>query len=111
MPSVVLHPAQAETASGQGTSTIGGGNILIGMFVNVSSVSGVLPTLVIKLQHSPNGNDWYDVSGVTTGSLAGILLTPLIPAQQQLVCDNVRVVWTVGGVNPSFTFEIELDTI
>ena len=110
MAAVTLHTSGIETTSGQGPIfTVD--NQLVGMFINISAVSGTLPTLVVKLQQSPNGNDWYDVSGVATGSLAGISLTPIIPSTQQLIAENVRAVWTIGGVNPSFTFEVELETI
>lgn len=105
----ILHTSQAETKSGTGSLTPSGGNILIGMFVNISDASGVLPTLIIQLQHSPNGTDWYNISGIVTGSLAGISLTPIIPATQQLMTENIRIVWTIGGVNPSFTFEVEVE--
>lgn len=106
----ILHDTATETTSGIG-DPISVSNALIGMFVNISASSGTLPTLIVKLQHSLNGEDWYDVSGVVTGSLAGISLTSIIPNAQQNICDTVRVVWTIDGVSPHFTFKAEVATV
>jgi len=109
MATVTLHSSGAETQSGTGTSILIPFNSLVGMFTNISDHSGTLPTLVVKLQHTPNGTDWYDVSGITTNSLNATGLFSLAPAATaQRVADNVRCVWTIGGVNPSFTFDVEL---
>ena len=112
MSAVTLHATRAETASGTSNTIAPGSNTLIGMFINVSEVSGILPTLTIKLQESPNGTDWYDVSGmVNSNALASTGLTSVLAQSNQLVADNVRLSWVIGGVNSSFTFEVELETL
>ena len=112
MSAITLHATHAETSSGMGNSMSPATNTLIGMFINVSAVSGVLPTLIVKLQESPNGTDWYDVSGMVNGNALAVTgLTSISAQSNQLIADNVRLVWTIGGVNPSFTFEVELETL
>lgn len=111
MGAVTLHTSQAETTNGQ-SSPFTVDNQLVGMFVNISVVSGILPTLIVQLQDSPNGTDWYNVNGIVNGtaiSVAGLL--NILPSSGQLIAENVRVLWTIGGVNPSFTFEVELETL
>lgn len=109
MASVTLHATASETVSGTGSSIAVPANALVGMFTNISTSSGTLPTLTIKLQHTPNGNDWYDVTSFTTSSLATTGLFSIAPSSaDQRVADNVRCIWTIGGINPSFTFDVEL---
>src|SRR5260221_635074 len=110
MGSFILHSSAAEISSGQ-SSIVETSNDLIGMFVNISSVSGTLPTLIIKLQQTPNGTDWYDVPGIVTASLGTVSLTSLFPSNQQFIVENIRIVWTIGGVSPSFTFKVEVATV
>src|SRR5579863_1065852 len=113
MGTITLHSSAAETSSGNGTSFSPSGETLIGMFVHITAVSGTLPTLSVKLQQSPNGTDWYDVSSagsvVSVSTLAGIGLTLASPGSNPTyLADDVRCVWTIGGLNASFTFDVEL---
>jgi hypothetical protein len=108
MVDVLLHSG-TETSSGTGSpSSVG--NALIGMFIDVSAASGTLPTLIVKLQHSPNGTDWYD-SLVNGTAVATTGLTSVLPSGTQYVSENVRCIWTIGGVNPSFTFTVDVETV
>lgn len=105
-----FHTATPEATSGVSTP-IGTDNTLIGMFINVTASSGVLPTLVVQLQHSPNGTDWYNVSGMVSGSLGTTGQTAIIPSSNpQYVADSVRVSWTIGGISPNFTFTVDVET-
>lgn len=73
------------------------------VYVNVSAVSGTTPTMTVKLQDSVDGTNWFDVTGGATASITAtgpqlvrIASTPIAPF--------VRLVWTLGGTTPSFTF-------
>ena len=103
-----FHPSSAESASGN-SSSMAIGNLVAGtLFVNVTAKSGTLPTLAVKVQHSPNDSDWYDVSGLTTNALNSVLATSVAPNTLMPLADYVRVAWTIGGVGPSFTFSVDL---
>lgn len=107
-----LHASGTETSSGNGSLVNLSENTLVGMFTSVTASSGVLPTLTIKLQQTPNGTDWYDVSSFTTNALGTASLSSLAPSiNGQKIADQVRCSWTMGGVNPSFTFVTELVTV
>lgn len=115
MSEVTLHTSGVETQSGSGAGMAPASTEFIGMFVHVTASSGVLPTLSVKLQESPNGSDWYDVPNAgNVVSLAGLGIgtSSIFAANSgQQLLDNVRCVWTIGGVNPSFTFEVLLGTV
>ena len=103
-----------ETQSGA-TAVIGiPNNQIIGLFVNVSAVSGTLPSLSVILQHSPNLTDWYDVPNaggtITLTGLSAVGLYSFYPSVGQPCLDNIRLSWTIGGIDPSFTFSADLGT-
>lgn len=87
----------------------------IGMVVNVTDVQGTLPTLTITLQHSldqvnfvnvPNGNGVFSLAGLNAVGTSAIYF----PIGQN-VFDYVRLTWTVGGVDASFTFDAAMGTV
>lgn len=100
-----LHSSQTETSSGVGATQLMSVHNCVGLFVNVSAVSGTLPGLVLKLQHSPDGQTWYDVPNVVSGTISTVGTFNLSPSSGQSVADYVRCVWTITGVSPNFTFD------
>jgi hypothetical protein len=102
-----LHDTGTEISSGVGPTFNLGANTIVGFFTNVSDVEGTdAPTLTLKLQHSPNQTDWYDVEGMPSAVLTTVGLTQTLPPANPLYFTNiVRIVWTITGTSPSFTFE------
>ena len=112
MASVILHPTGTETSSGTGSLVEVDSNTIVGMFVNISAVAGVLPTLIVQLQESPNGTDWYNISSMVNASnLISVSLNSILPSGTQYIANQARIVWTIAGVGASFTFEVELETL
>lgn len=117
MGEVTLHASATETSSGNGSATPPADSEFVGLFIHVTAVSGVLPTLAVKLQESPNGGvDWYDVpNGGGIANLIGISTTgtsSLFASEiGRKLLDDVRCVWTITGVGPSYTFEVLLGTV
>lgn len=99
----------ASDADGTGyvdntTGTTDGGFAVL----NVEAVSGTTPTLDVKIQHTaddPAGPTptWADLDTFTqvTTSTGSEFIT--LPAT---VNRAVRVVWTIGGTTPSYTFNV-----
>lgn len=111
MSAVTLHLSAAENGSGTGgTESIGGENVLVGIFTNITAASGVLPTLSLKLQHSPDTNIWVDYPNFTVG-YTGTGANFFVPSSGLRAADNVRLVWSVTGVGASFTFECQLEYV
>lgn len=66
-------------------------------------VSGTSPTLDVKIQDSPDGTTWTDVTGATFTQLTAAGMQKLNLDFNSLQ-KNVRGVATIGGTSPSFTF-------
>lgn len=103
-----FHSSAAETASGASDSFKRSDMALVGLFVNVSAVSGVLPTLVVRIQHSPDGENWYNMGSIATSSINATGTYSATPAALGLLADFIRVSWIIGGANPSFTFSADV---
>lgn len=106
---ILIHPSATETSSGS-TASVGTGNMaLCGMFVNVTSASGILPTMVVQLQHSPDGSVWYNLGNISV-TATGVSTLSASPAALALIAEFARISWTITGTNPSFTFTVDLVT-
>lgn len=107
---ILFHPAGTETSSGASTAFATGNMGVTGLFVNVAASSGVLPTLIVNIQHSPDGSTWYDVPGLTTASIGGVTTVSIMLSAMTPLADYVRCKWTIAGLNASFTFTADLAT-
>jgi hypothetical protein len=110
--------SSARTATGNGTAAVNyAGHKNLTVWINVTAVSGTTPTCVFKLQWSPdNGTTWIDwdttnlqttsITAVTTALLkVGVNATTTANASKQdFLPRQIRLVWTIGGTTPSFTF-------
>src|SRR6476646_2890850 len=99
-----------KSASGAVTATqtsgkvnAGGYGVAMKAFLNITTVSGTSPTLVVKFQDSADGTNWVDVA-------SGVFSSQNATGINSLVLSNVgpylRAVQTVGGTTPSFTFDL-----
>lgn len=99
---VVLRPWEAQTASGTGTAVDEGASSANGgaAYLHVTAASGTTPTLAVKVQHSADNLTFTDL--ITFSTATGPMVQRL--AIGGTVQRYVRVVWTIGGTSPSFTF-------
>ncbi|MGH7975012.1 MAG: hypothetical protein ACREBR_05775 [bacterium] len=109
MATMTLHASGAETTSGSGIAMNVGANRAPGMFVSVTAVSGLLVSLIVTLQVSPDGNIWANVPDMTTASLIGVG-NVFLAMPNSLNPDWIRCIWTISGLTPSFTFQTDLLT-
>ena len=84
--------------------------------LNVTAVSGASPTLVAKLQFSPDGGTtWIDYDAkATTASITatGAYILKFFPGCTEVANSAIglpvprtfRLHYTIGGTTPSFTF-------
>jgi len=74
------------------------------LFVIISSVSGVTPSLNVKIQsQEPVSLTWVDIANMSPITTTGAYTIPL--SNMGLV---IRIAWTVGGTSPSFTATMSL---
>lgn len=106
---VTLHAANAETASGTGTSVdlwtaaAGSDTLLprscVEMDLDVTSVSGTTPALAVTIEHSRDGTNWSTLLTLDSVTAVGHVQRSIAGAHRY-----VRARWTVTGTTPSFTF-------
>lgn len=107
----------ARTVSGTGTTIINYNATGAKFWLNVTAASGTTPTLVWKVQWSPDGGTtWVDLdatnlatTSITTTGTAVLSVYPGMVAAANSVANNIlprhwRSAWTIGGTTPSFTF-------
>lgn len=110
-----IHASLPETVSGQSavfTNYNAGGATF---FFDVTAVSGTTPSLTLKLQAwDTTSNKFVDVAGATTASITATGTVALAVSPGITVVANAavaaqlpfawRIVWTITGTTPSFTF-------
>jgi hypothetical protein len=71
--------------------------------LDVTASSGTLPTLDVIVQDTIDGTNFNTIATfaqkITTGREVIRLSTPFT--------DTLKVSWTIGGTNPSFTFSVK----
>lgn len=70
----------------------------------VSAASGTSPTLDAKVQHSPDGTNWFDLMTFTQATAA----TTECKSHTGPIFERVRAVGTIGGTTPQFSFTVDL---
>lgn len=107
----------ARTVTGTGATTINYNATGAKFWLNVTAASGTTPTLVWKIQWSPDGGTtWVDLdasnlstASITTTGTAVLTVYPGLTTAANSVANNIlprhwRSAWTIGGTTPSFTF-------
>jgi hypothetical protein len=102
---VSLHPVQAETATGNGSSVDNSAATQNGGVAQIHATALTSnPSVVVKVQHSPDNSTWADLATFTALTAAGY--QRLIVAAGTTVNRYLRAVWTfTGGTSPSLTFQ------
>jgi hypothetical protein len=101
LPGVSLHPPEAETATGNGTSVDNGASSAGGVSASIHA-SDVTGTLDVKIQDSANNADWADLVTFAQLSAAGFELG----AAAGTVDRYLRAVWTIGTGPATFTVAV-----
>lgn len=100
-----LHASGAETTTGNsGAKGVVGPSI--GIAVDVSAVSGTSPTLDLKVEWSPDGTNFGDEDSAAE-TFTQITAAKTTAKRFTTKAPFYRLVWTIGGTTPSFTFHAE----
>lgn len=100
-------PSAAVTASGNGSTLSGYGRTKsIRAALIVTAASGTTPTLLVTIEDTLDGINWFTVGTFTSKTAAA---TEAINISGPYA-DRVRVKWVVGGTTPSFTFKVDFAT-
>lgn len=101
-----LHPSAARTATGNGAVELDMGDATtLRLLLTVSAASGTTPTLDVKVQtRESSSGTWRDLPA------QGAFAQKTAAGTEQKVFTGtdrfVRIVHTIGGTTPSFTFAV-----
>jgi hypothetical protein len=103
-----LHPTAARTATGNATGldvqTMDGDLFVV---LDSAAGTGTTPTLDIKLQSADTlGGTYSDITGATFTQVTGTASQQAITISKDEARRFIRVVYTIGGSTPSFTFSV-----
>jgi hypothetical protein len=105
----------ARTATGNsGTLTGYGPAASLRAQLNVTAASGTTPTLDVVIQDSVDGGtNWNTIGTFAQKTTTGREVINILPLKaesatfQPIFSDTLRVLWTIGGTTPSFTFAVD----
>lgn len=101
---IPLHPSTQEQATGSSDTYVEPNFLVRSMVIQVTAISiQLLGNVVFKLQHSPNGSDWFDVPNVTTTGISATGSTTISVSPSFCCFDYMRIAWTFSNTN-SVTF-------
>lgn len=92
----------AQTASGQTAAIVCERGLDLNILVNVTAVSGTSPSCTFSIEWSPDGVTFGqgDPADVFTAITAGAVKAKQFAVKMPFF----RLVWTISGTTPSFTF-------
>lgn len=102
-------PSAARTTSGDtnSTPTIVGKYKEAIAFIDVTAVSGTVPTLDVKFQtQDPVSLKWFDLTSLTFTQKTAVATE--MKTQSSLLGSKLRCAYIIGGTTPSFTFSVGL---
>ena len=109
---IVVQASAAKTATGQTgglnsylANPSESRNAVINLMATVTAVSGTTPTLDLSVQWSNDGGTTW-AGADTADSFAQITATKNTVKQFAVKGAMFRVVYTIGGTTPSFTFSL-----
>lgn len=105
---LAFHPTAARTTTGNGTAvdaqTFDGDLFLV---LDSAAGTGTTPTLDVKIQSSDtSGGTFTDITGATFTQVTGTASQQSIVISKDEARRWIRIVYTVSGTTPSFTFSV-----
>lgn len=110
MAKVVVASAARTTTGNSGVLQAEPGASQIGLFVDITAASGTSPTLDLSVEWSADGTNFV-APEVGADTFTQKTTTGRHVKAFSVVADTYRVVWTIGGTTPSFTFSVREHTI
>lgn len=100
---VTFLPSAAKTSSGNsGNGLYSGENNTMVVYLDVTATSGTTPTLDVTIRDTIDGTNWDTVDTFTQ-------CTGVTRAVKRITNFSryLRISYTIGGTNPSFTFSVK----
>ena len=101
---VIVVTSAARTTTGNSGALVSPKALNLGLSVEVTASSGTTPSLVASVEWSMDGTN-FCAADTTADAFAAITTSPVRVARAFTVkAPFYRVVWTLTGTTPSFTF-------
>lgn len=102
---VTVVSSAARTATGQSAALQCGGAPVISLLVVTTAASGTTPSMTLSIEWSPDGGTtWCAADAADT--FTAITTTTNLAKRFQVKSNTYRIVWTITGTTPSFTFSV-----
>ena len=110
MPTSTVVASAARTTSGNSGALAvpESPNDEIDLFLDVTAVSGTGPSMTVTVEWSTDGATFFATD--TADSFAAVTAAAKKTKAFEVKGDWYRVVWTITGTTPSFTFSVTTDT-
>lgn len=102
---ISVRASSAATASGQSAAVRCANVEQVSLLVDVTAVTGTSPSMTLSVEWSDDGTTWFapDVADAFTA-----ITTAVKRAREfDVKAPFMRVVWTITGTTPSFTFAVD----
>lgn len=106
--SLTLQASVVRTATANGAAVELGDKANLRLDLAVTAASGTSPSMTVKIQDSPDGSSWTDVSG---GAFTAATTTTTQHLKVGPVDRFVRHVATITGTTPSFTYSVSGEAV
>lgn len=94
--------ASAARTTSSNSGTLNAGAIgKLSLLLDVTAASGTSPTLNVSIEESDDGTTWRSVAAFAQKTGVSNERKSFV-----IAADYYRVVWTIGGTTPSFTFTV-----
>lgn len=103
-PTIVVASA-ARTATGNSGALQCGSTPIVSLLVATTSVSGTTPSMTLSVEWSPDGGTTWCAAD-TADSFTAITTTTNLVKRFAAKSNVYRIVWTITGTTPSFTFSV-----
>ena len=100
-PALVVTSA-ARTATGNSVG-IGCDSAVLTVLLDVTAVSGTTPSMTVSVEWSTDGGTTF-CAAETADAFTAITATTKVCKQFRAKSNYYRIVWTITGTTPSFTF-------
>lgn len=107
---VQIEASSAKTATGNGATQEAGAGAKLSILLDCTAVSGTSPTLTLSVQWSlDGGTTWADAD--PADAFAAITAAAKKAKAFDRKGSHYRLLWTIGGTTPSFTFSARASAV
>ena len=114
---MALNFQRSDSLSGKGAADDGhtdpaadiGGAFAIVATLDVTGITGSTGTLDVKLQHSPDNSNWYDIAGAAFAQVAGAEGDESLELTTGAYYRYVRADYEIGAGDRAYDFSIHLE--